>query len=64
MVCWFQIVIGNLLQNRRNRVVLVTLEDETPLVLTPEQEKQGQEIEELIVLKLQKEHEKFISDTK
>lgn len=59
-----KIVIGNLMQNRRNRVVFVTPEEEIPLVLTPDQEKEGREIEEFIVSTLQKEHEKFISETK
>ncbi|KAJ1527471.1 hypothetical protein ONE63_007444 [Megalurothrips usitatus] len=58
-----KIVIGNLLQSRRNRVVFVTTHDESEARLTHSQEQQGLEIEELIVAHLKREHEKFISGT-
>ncbi|XP_026292857.1 phosphopantothenate--cysteine ligase-like [Frankliniella occidentalis] len=56
------VVIGNLLQSRRHLGVVVTQNNAMNIVLTPEQEKQGLEIEEFFVQHLQTEHLKFITE--
>lgn len=55
-----QVVIGNLLQSRKHRVVLVEPHDETEIILSQDQENQGLEIEELIIGHLTVQHAEFI----
>ncbi|KAK3907882.1 Phosphopantothenate--cysteine ligase [Frankliniella fusca] len=55
-----KIVLANLMDTRRSRVVAVTPDDQTEIILTEEQTQQGLEIEKCIVDYLKEEHTKFI----
>jgi phosphopantothenate-cysteine ligase len=52
-----QLVIGNLLQTRKKEVIFVTLEETEKYSLTDEEEKEGKEIEEIIVPEVIKRHD-------
>lgn len=52
-----QLVIGNLLQTRKKEVIFVTLEETEKYSLTDDEEKEGKEIEEVIVPEVIKRHE-------
>lgn len=54
------LVIGNILQTRRNKVTFVTLDDHYEINLSPDDMKPGKEIEELIVLKVIDMHFKYL----
>lgn len=54
-----KLVIANILQTRRNRVVLVTLTSSEEIILTKEQAHSGLEIEEPIVSEVIQRHEEF-----
>ena len=56
-----QVVIGNLLDTRKRRVVLVTSDTEQPIIMSDEEMTNGAEIEEKIVTALVKTHEQFLS---
>lgn len=56
-----QLVIGNLLQTRKNEVVFVTPERQEWLRLTEEQRAHGVEIESLIIPKILKLHREWIT---
>lgn len=53
------LVIGNMLVDRKTKVVLVEQSGVEPLELTADQIKQGVEIEQKIVEKLRTSHEAF-----
>ena len=55
-----QLVIGNILERRKKEVILVSEEDEMPIILTDEEVDSGNEIEERIVAEVMKRHEKYI----
>ncbi|XP_067014517.2 phosphopantothenate--cysteine ligase isoform X2 [Anabrus simplex] len=57
-----KLVIANLLQTRKHRVVFVTPEDTQEVVLTEEEIQSGIEIESKIVLLLVAKHDKFIQE--
>lgn len=59
-----QLVIGNILQTRRNRVVFVTPENNYEIVLTREQLLSGMEIEDTIVSNIIESHSEFIAQHK
>ncbi|XP_044761954.1 phosphopantothenate--cysteine ligase [Coccinella septempunctata] len=56
-----KLVIGNMLQSRRQKVVFVTQENSYELVLTREQMLNGLEIEDLIVSNCIASHDQFVS---
>lgn len=56
-----KLVIANILQTRRNRVVLVTLTSSEEILLSKEQAHAGLEIEEPIVGEVIKRHEEFLN---
>lgn len=58
-----KIVLANLMDTRRSRVVAVTPEDETEIILTEEQKQKGLELEKFIVDYLSEEHSKFIMES-
>ena len=49
------------MQSRRHRVVFVTSQDESEIVLSQDQENHGLEIEEFIVERLKAQHSAFIA---
>ncbi|XP_071622933.1 phosphopantothenate--cysteine ligase [Heliangelus exortis] len=55
-----QVVVANVLESRRNSVIIVTRDSQTPLALSEEEIAQGMEIEEKIVSYLQGLHAAFI----
>lgn len=57
-----QLVIGNLLQTRKRTVLFVTKNEAKEYSITEEQEKQGVEIESIIVPNVIKAHSKWIAD--
>lgn len=56
----FQLVIANILQTRKQQVIIVSKETDYVLSLTNEQLDNGDEIEQLIVSDLVDKHLKFI----
>lgn len=50
------------MQSRRYQAVLVTPHDEQEVTLNKDQEKHGEEIEEILVTILKKKHEEFIAE--
>lgn len=56
----FQLVIANMLQTRKQQVIIVSKETDYVLSLTNEQLDNGDEIEQLIVRDLVEKHKKFI----
>ena len=58
-----KLVIANILQTRRNRVVLVTPTTSEEIILTKEHSHSGLEIEEPIVGEVCKRHEEFLAGT-
>lgn len=56
----FQLVIANMLQTRKQQVVIVSKETDYILSLTNEQLNNGDEIEQLIVNDITEKHTKFI----
>lgn len=56
-----QLVIGNLLQTRKQKVVFVTTSDINEYSITPEQEEAGVVIESVIIPKVIEEHSGWIS---
>jgi phosphopantothenate-cysteine ligase len=56
----FQLVIANMLQTRKQQVIIVSKETEYTLSLTNEQLNNGEEIEQLIINDLVEKHVKFI----
>lgn len=57
-----QLVIANMLQTRKQRVVIVSKETEYTLSLTDEELKNGEEIENLIVSDLTEKHSDFMAE--
>lgn len=57
----FQVVIANILQTRKTRVVFVTPEESEELQLSTNEVQSGVEIESKIVNYLFKEHIKYIT---
>ncbi|XP_058811968.1 phosphopantothenate--cysteine ligase [Topomyia yanbarensis] len=57
-----KLVIGNILQTRKNRVVFVTPTKAYDVLLSKEQAHKGQEIEEQIVADVVRRHQEFIQD--
>lgn len=57
-------VIANMLQNRRTRVVFVYPDSSYELTLTREQQLNGKEIEEFIVAHLVMNHSDYLKDKK
>ena len=55
-----QLVIGNILERRKKEVILVSEEDEMPIIMTDEEIDEGKEIEEKLVGEITKRHEKYI----
>ncbi|KAI6227319.1 Phosphopantothenate--cysteine ligase [Aphelenchoides fujianensis] len=55
------LVIGNILKTRKTTVVFVQADSVDDLTLTPEQQQSGVEIERLIVERLHKKHDEFVS---
>lgn len=64
IINFLQLVIGNMLQTRRQRVVFVTSESTCEISLTREQMHSGIEIEDLIVSNVIISHSNFISTHK
>lgn len=60
MEIFFQFVIANMLQNRKQQVIIVSKETDYILSLTNEQLNNGDEIEQLIVNDITEKHTKFI----
>lgn len=60
MEIFFQLVIANMLQTRKQQVVIVSKETDYILSLTNEQLNNGDEIEQLIVNDITEKHTKFI----
>lgn len=56
-----QLVIGNLLQTRKRKVVFVTVDDAIDYEITPEQEAAGVEIESVIIPKVVEAHTAYIT---
>lgn len=56
----FQLVIANMLQTRKQQVIIVSKENNYVLSLTNEQLGNGEEIEQLIVSDLVEQHTKFM----
>lgn len=56
----FQLVIANMLQTRKQQVIIVSKETDYILSLTNEQLNNGDEIEQLIVSDIVEKHTKFI----
>lgn len=56
----FQLVIANMLQTRKQQVIIVSKETDYILSLTNEQLNNGDEIEQLIVNDIVEKHTKFI----
>lgn len=61
VVDFLQLVIGNMLQTRRQRVVFVTKDSSYDVSLTREQMLNGMEIEDLIVSNVVINHSDFLS---
>ncbi|XP_066248649.1 phosphopantothenate--cysteine ligase [Euwallacea similis] len=59
-----KLVIGNILQTRRHRVIFVTPEDNYELILSREQVLSGMEIEEIIVSSVVANHLDYIKNQK
>lgn len=59
-----QLVIGNILQTRRHKVIFVNPENSFELSLNREQILSGLEIEDLIVTSIVQQHSEFISNSK
>lgn len=57
---FFQLVIANMLQTRKQQVIIVSKDTNYALSLTNEQFDNGDEIEQLIVKDLVEKHIKFI----
>ena len=55
-----QLVIGNLLERRKKEVILVSREDEKPIILTEQEIDEGKEIEKELVAEVKQRHEKYI----
>ncbi|XP_041356415.1 phosphopantothenate--cysteine ligase-like [Gigantopelta aegis] len=58
-----QLVVANLLDKRKTEVVLVTMTTEQPIVLLPDEQAAGKEIEEKIVCELTKYHSEFCENS-
>lgn len=56
-----QLVIGNLLQTRKQKVVFVTKEDAVEYSITPEEERDGVVIESVIIPKVVEAHSEWIA---
>lgn len=56
-----KLVIANILQTRKNRVVFCTPNDSYEIILTREQQRSGLEIEQAIVTDIVRRHEEYIS---
>ncbi|KAK7576522.1 hypothetical protein V9T40_012808 [Parthenolecanium corni] len=57
-----KLVIGNMLQTRKSRVVLVTQTEEKEIILSSEELKKGGEIEQRIVEDVIRRHEQYLAD--
>lgn len=60
----FQLVIGNLLQTRKNQVTLVSKDDQKLIAITKEHIDSGIEIEQFIIDEVSKRHDVFIKEQK
>lgn len=60
MEFFFQLVIANMLQTRKQQVIIVSRETDYILSLTNDQLNNGDEIEQLIVSDIVEKHTKFI----
>lgn len=60
MEIFFQLVIANMLQTRKQQVIIVSRETDYILSLTNDQLNNGDEIEQLIVSDIVEKHTKFI----
>lgn len=60
MTNYFQLVIANILQTRRHKVVFVTLDQSSDILLTREEVHAGMEIEAPIVNNVVKKHEEHL----
>lgn len=58
---WFQVVVANVLDTRKSKVVLVTKETETAICLPEEEAARGMEIEEKLIETLVRLHTEFCS---
>ncbi|XP_011305830.1 phosphopantothenate--cysteine ligase [Fopius arisanus] len=58
-----KLVIGNMLQNRKQQVTIVEKNRDYTISLTPEQMDQGEEIEKYIISDLVKRHSEFLTAT-
>ena len=54
-----QVVVANILETRKQEVILVTSEDTRPIRLTEKELQSGTEIEERIVADLVQQHQQF-----
>ncbi len=59
-----QLVIGNILERRKQEVVFVSQEEETPIILSDKELADGKEIEQRIVSEIIQRHQKFIDHGK
>ena len=58
----FQVVIANILEERRNQVTIVTQDNHFTISLTNEELSEGKEIEEPIINQLKEQHLQFIQE--
>ncbi len=59
-----QLVIGNILERRKQEVIFVSQEEETPIILSEQEMASGMEIEQRIVSEIIQRHQKFIDQGK
>ncbi len=59
-----QLVIGNILERRKQEVIFVSQEEETPIILSEQEMAAGNEIEQRIVSEIIQRHQKFIDQGK
>lgn len=57
---FFQYVVANMLQTRKERVIIVSKEDDYEIIMKKSEISQGMEIEEKIIADLVEKHDKFI----
>ena len=57
--CCCQIVVANVLETRKQEVVIVTLDDQQPIKLSQSDIENGREIEQYIVSELTRRHKLF-----
>lgn len=57
------LVIGNILQTRRNKVTFVTMDDCFDITISSDEYKSGKEIEERIVAHVMERHEKYLGES-